>query len=67
MNWNGRSCYAAHVAGALTGLLFGVFMLRNYVNETKAEKIIKIVFMSLFGIIIVAILVLTFMGKGKGL
>lgn len=56
----GGVSYAAHVAGAMTGLLFGAFMLRNYEVE-KWETWFKVICLTIFALITAALIVLTAM------
>ena len=57
--------YAAHVAGAFTGLFLGTFVLRNYENQ-KWEKPVKITFVVVYCVAFAAVLVLNAMGVQKG-
>lgn len=43
--------YAAHLAGAVAGLLVGIFVLRN-LEERRFEKIVKYAAITAFGLLI---------------
>lgn len=55
----GGVSYAAHVGGTITGLMFGVFILRNFTDDGKWEVIMKWVFFGLFGIFFIYAVVTT--------
>jgi len=57
--------YAAHVSGTITGLFLGTFLLRNF-KQQKWEKILMVVFFSIFGAFFLAIVIMSFMGVHVG-